>query len=400
MVIYFEFNAKQLVYFRNKASQVKRNLYLFGKNLVTNNCFPMDIKSHKMNVMDTPFDTKLVDVCFKNDSNVVTFSGRYGNIDNRTKQFVSAAFEGVHHNTTCNNTYYVKEIFRFREIIVVTSCAYKKMSDTFFVSIIIHMLENRIKNIHRIMQSWKGPLVIVIEVEKDNMCKVYNQIYKLISDKYFNLAVVLVVKQSDVYPINWMRNIGQLHAITDYIMHIDADFIPSPYLYQTILHNASFWTTMRNAALIIPAFENMSIETRIPQNKSNILAMKESVQPFHIDKNPCGHGRTNYEKWQHSDHLYEINPGNKCFNCYEPYFVVDRQLAPLYPETLLNRFYNKLPGFGELCHKKFQFLVHPEAYLVHIYHKRSMKLDNSKLDDLFPCIKKAWKSYNDQKKEH
>ena len=63
--------------------------------------------------------------------------------------------------------------------------------------------------------------------------------------------------QESFYPHNLLRNIAVENAMTDYVLHLDVDFVPSENAHDTLVEHIQRFDAERQStqALVLPAFE-------------------------------------------------------------------------------------------------------------------------------------------------
>ena len=105
---------------------------------------------------------------------------------------------------------------------------------------------------------------------------------------------LLIDKRSGApfYPHNILRNIAMENALTDHILNLDVDFIPSPHSHDYLLTYLSSPGLPEKKALILPSFERKLLENEaeasvtasdLPASKLQLLGeMLQSwaVHPF------------------------------------------------------------------------------------------------------------------------
>ena len=186
--------------------------------------------------------------------------------------------------------------------------------------------------------------------------------------------IVIQERNDDPYPVNIMRNFAMNHSSTDYVLILDADFVPNPDAWERIL----VWLEQRDgmvaldskSAFIVPAFEcvargdqePVSIED-LPQTKEILMQtlLEGWIQPFHFKSWPRGHTPTNFGKWYLASKPYGIIWEPR----FEPYVIVNRHDVPQFWENFVGFGYNKLSFIMELNIAGFHFHVLPDVYIIH-----------------------------------
>ncbi len=171
-----------------------------------------------------------------------------------------------------------------------------------------------------------------------------------------NIALHVVFKDSDYYPVNYLRNVALETVETEFVLSLDVDFITSNSLYErlvttlTTLHRsrevrvcvcvrvcacvrvcmraclcsvhlqlhlnmclnaqvAHMPADAKKVALVIPAFETAQYRFKMPSDKRELIRQWDigAVTTFREVVWPKGHAPTDYDKWRVADEPYIIN---------------------------------------------------------------------------------------------
>lgn len=208
-----------------------------------------------------------------------------------------------------------------------------------------------------------------------------------------NIKVHLVLRTGHLYPVNWLRNLLILKAQTEYILSIDADFLPNKNLLSDILKEfAKIESTNsgQKTAVIVPAFEIFSNDVTFPATKRDVTLLEGQghVDVFHRKWHPDGHRIWLYNTWKNARDSYSLRKESICSEP-EPYIAVRRSQSPYFPETLLERGKNKVAYHFEMCIADFRFVVLADGFLVHKPHTEASKA-SARVDR---CVTQAWSQY-------
>jgi len=193
---------------------------------------------------------------------------------------------------------------------------------------------------------------------------------------------IVVNRQRDLdYPINFLRNVALNSARTDFVLVLDADFIPHANAHDMLLKEIKATPTLINdtkALLILPAFERflMDNETEtlvtaldLPPTKEAFLEQWEQnhdlYDEFHRER--CGHCHrpTNFRLWYKTREVYKVSYRVS----FEPYFVLRKSpTLPPFWEHFTGFGKNKISWIEEMAAAGYQFYVSPESFLIHIHH--------------------------------
>ncbi|KAK2143117.1 hypothetical protein LSH36_875g00012 [Paralvinella palmiformis] len=231
------------------------------------------------------------------------------------------------------------------------------------VTLITQLMFNRIDNLERLLQSWKGPSQVTLYLTDEEVIS-FKDFYQQ-SDvlKQADATYHVVFKRHDdshdyklppagnvtsygttstmFYPINYARNVAIRETKTPFYVMIDVDFAAQPSLYQNIMSYIKQLKPNEKKVFIIPVFETQYKHYRLPKTKEQLLKDLEAhllIAYHQVAKGwTKGHERTNYEKWKTSEVPYEV----RWEFGYEPYVVVPTSEF-IYDETLVERMRDKL----------------------------------------------------------
>jgi hypothetical protein len=82
---------------------------------------------------------------------------------------------------------------------------------------------------------------------------------------------------------------------------------------------------------------------------------------------PQGHEKTNFWRWINTTEAYEVEYQIG----FEPYILMARKFVPYYDERFRGYYWNKVQHLMHISmQNRFQFVIHPEAFVVHIPHRK------------------------------
>lgn len=237
---------------------------------------------------------------------------------------------------------------------------------------------DKFDRIKEMSSHWNGPISCSVLCFGD-IKQVEEDILKAIEtwpprSEPITFHIVIEERNDDPYPTNIMRNFAMNHARTDYVLILDADFVPNPNAWESIL----VWLEKRDGilaldskrAFIVPAFEcipsgdqeSIPVED-LPRTKENLIKdLSEGwIQPFHLESWPRGHSPTNFGKWYSASKPYGIIWEPR----FEPYVIVNRNEVPQFWEGFVGFGYNKLSFIMELHIAGYHFHVLPDVFIIH-----------------------------------
>lgn len=220
-------------------------------------------------------------------------------------------------------------------------------------------------------------------------------------DLMFVYEVVGEEMMTAMLPINTIRNYALLQARTDLLSMIDVDLLISKTLFRDMLDANTFEYYKTECAkkklFVLPAFEtaysaNFSaaydLAWQACQNdKTGVLRLcdKGLIFQFALPIFFTGHGATNYKQWFNSVQPYKIDYRSM----YEPWFILDRHHNPLYDVRFRGYGWNKVTHVAACNASGFDFMVYPNAFIVHRQHTRSSAAKSYFKTKKDPKIKKS-----------
>jgi hypothetical protein len=226
-----------------------------------------------------------------------------------------------------------------------------------------------------------------------------------LQDMGCNLAMINVSvlasasrKQDEKYPVNRLRNLALSKVTTSHTITMDADFLVSPGLYETLRLHRNVLVIDHKLALVIPALEiprrceppsspgcrNYHMQMAAVNKKH---ASKLKLKPFQVSTNPQGHSSTRYKSWfsQAAKQLVPI----KCVHSgrYEPYLVVRHcRDTPPFQEAFTGYGQNKISWIKHILVLGYKMFRIGDGFCVHVPHGAS-------------TAKKLWRSERKQRKK-
>ncbi|KFM79338.1 Glycosyltransferase-like protein LARGE1, partial [Stegodyphus mimosarum] len=124
-------------------------------------------------------------------------------------------------------------------------------------------------------------------------------------------------------------------------------------------------------ALIVPAFETQRYRLTFPKSKAELLSMLDmgTLFTFRYHVWTRGHAPTNYAKWRTATTPYRVQWELD----FEPYIVVRRDV-PEYDRRFVGFGWNKVSHIMELYAQGYEFVVLPNAFIVHMPHAPSFDI--------------------------
>ncbi len=159
------------------------------------------------------------------------------------------------------------------------------------------------------LTNWKGPASVSVYVTREeysHFVSTINSETVLMSRK--NVALQVVFKIGDLYPINFLRNVATRRVITNFVFVVDVDLIPNMAMHETLRKYTSVGRPMPYEVLVVPAFEAKTSTVSVPKTKPDLLLEMDrgTIAPSYLDVFPKGHGPTQFEKWKKYSVPYQV----------------------------------------------------------------------------------------------
>ncbi|KAF9578440.1 hypothetical protein BGW38_005748, partial [Lunasporangiospora selenospora] len=231
------------------------------------------------------------------------------------------------------------------------------------------------------MRAWNGPVSAVIFLASNSdvfeLQKYFERPGKL---ELYESAALTIVKPEytsgvhNRYPINHLRNIGILTAMTDYIYVIDADFVPTTRLYQfartTVI--SLIETASTPTAYVVPCLAiKEEYQGLYPDTIQELQPMIRSHAAYITDPR-AGHGPTATSIFLNPP-IYGGSPAFEvCYESqWEPYYIVNRNAPhPYYDERFKNQGGDKQSHALLMNALGYRFMVLREHFMYHMDHPR------------------------------
>ena len=260
------------------------------------------------------------------------------------------------------------------------------------VTLLTQLTSDRTYMLDIIQKRWEGPIIAVVYAM--DIINKHKQLSNWLTNTgRENIKILLVKKQGNLYPVNWLRNLALQRATSKYIFVTDGDFVPSLHLYTTLLKHLRRLEQQgkENTVVVVPAFELLLSNMKIPGTRDELLRDYKHglVDHFHRAAWPGAHNLTNYAKWKTAKAPYVIPQQTPCNDVYEPYIAMNRKRSPYFPETLLERRKNKIAYQYELCMSGFKYMVVHDGFLIHKHLPESMRA----LNKVEKCVEIAWEVF-------
>lgn len=241
------------------------------------------------------------------------------------------------------------------------------------VTLVAQFSFDRLPILESIFEHWKGPMSMAGYVT-DSEALQLSPYFKNVKgfQKRKNIAIHLVYKYGRLYPINHLRNIALANVGTPYVFLSDIDFVPMFDLYEYLKASVTALEPGRHKrALVVPAFEAPDYKFFYPHSKETLLQMLlgGTIKIFRHDLWKQGHAPTDYKKWKGASKPYKV----KWAPDFEPYVIVQKNVTK-YDERFMGFGWNKVSHIMELGAQGYEFVVLPNAFMIHSPHTPSLDI--------------------------
>ena len=266
------------------------------------------------------------------------------------------------------------------------------------VTLVTQMSMDRLHMLDLISRNWDGPISITLYASDSDMREVLSYISAspVLKDSK-KLALHVVSKKGQFYPINHLRNIAIDYVKTPYMYLSDIDFRPMNGLYHYIKKSIQV-IGRKKQALIVPAFESLLYQINFPASKKELIKMLNNKQLFKFKEHTwkVGHSPTDYQHWKIADKPYKVNWAEN----FEPYVVVNRNVTR-YDEKFVGYGLNKVSHIMELHAQGYEFMVLPQAFMIHMPHAPSTDSTHFRQSKHYrECIKVFEKEFKRELKKY
>lgn len=241
------------------------------------------------------------------------------------------------------------------------------------VTLVAQLSMDRLQMLEMICRHWEGPISIALymsDAEAQQFLRYALGSETLMSRK--NIGYHIVYRDGQFYPVNLLRNTALQEVKTPFVFLSDIDFLPMYGLYEYLKKAASMMDlTNEKKALVVPAFETQRYRLEFPKTKSELLSMLDmgTLFTFRYHVWAKGHAPTNFAKWRTATTPYQVEWEQD----FEPYIVVRRDI-PLFDLRFMGFGWNKVSHIMELDSRGFEFIVVPNAFIIHMPHAPSFDI--------------------------
>ncbi|XP_072033911.1 xylosyl- and glucuronyltransferase LARGE1-like [Amphiura filiformis] len=264
---------------------------------------------------------------------------------------------------------------------------YTPKSDGNDVTLVAQLSMDRLQMLEAICKHWEGPISLALYMSDAEAQQFLR--YALSSDVLMarkNIGYHVVYKDGQFYPVNFLRNTALRQVTTPYVFLSDIDFLPMYGLYE-YQRKAIAMVDMKatNKALIIPAFETLRYRLTFPKSKADLLHMLDmgTLFTFRYHVWQKGHAPTNFAKWRTATTPYKVQWEPD----FEPYVVVKKE-CPVYDLRFVGFGWNKVSHIMELDAQGYEFIVLPNAFIIHMPHTPSFDIAKFRSSESYRlCLK-------------
>uniref|UniRef100_T1JEW5 Glycosyltransferase-like protein LARGE1 n=1 Tax=Strigamia maritima TaxID=126957 RepID=T1JEW5_STRMM len=250
---------------------------------------------------------------------------------------------------------------------------YEPTADGNDVTLVAQLSMDRMQMVEALCKHWDGPISFALYMSDAEAQQFLS--YALNSDilkTRKNVGYHVVYKDGQFYPVNFLRNVALQQVNTPYVFLADIDFLPMYELYEYLKKSISLLSMESSKkALIVPAFETQRYRLTFPRSKADLLSMLDmgTLFTFRYHVWTKGHAPTNYAKWRTATTPYKVRWDTD----FEPYVLVRRDV-PEYDRRFVGFGWNKVSHIMELDALGYEFIVLPNAFIIHMPHAPSFDI--------------------------
>ncbi|XP_013415637.1 LARGE xylosyl- and glucuronyltransferase 1-like isoform X2 [Lingula anatina] len=255
------------------------------------------------------------------------------------------------------------------------------------VTLVAQLSMDRLQMLEAICKHWEGPISLALYMS-DAEAQAFLR-YALGSETLMarkNIGYHVVYKDGQFFPVNYLRNVAVRQVNTPYMFLSDIDFLPMYGLYDYLKKATSMMDiTVEKKALIVPAFETQRYRLTFPKSKADLLSMLDmaTLFTFRFHVWPQGHAPTNFAKWRSATTPYKVSWESD----FEPYVVVSTNITD-YDQRFVGFGWNKVSHIMELDAQGYEFVVLPNAFIIHMPHAPSFDIAKFRSSSLYrKCLK-------------
>ncbi|XP_052800694.1 xylosyl- and glucuronyltransferase LARGE2s-like [Mya arenaria] len=255
------------------------------------------------------------------------------------------------------------------------------------VTLVAQLSMDRLQMLETICKHWEGPISLALymsDAEAQQFLRYAQGSETLMNRK--NIGYHVVFKDGQYYPVNYLRNVAMQQVQTEFMFLSDIDFLPMYGLYEYLKIAVSMANMGKERkALVIPAFETQRYRFTFPETKEQLLAQLATgeLYTFRYHVWAKGHAATNYDRWRNATSPYTA----KWELDFEPYIAVHKDI-PQFDQRFVGFGWNKVAHIMQLDVEDYEFVVLPNAFMIHMPHAPSFDIAKFRSSSLYRrCLK-------------
>ena len=278
-----------------------------------------------------------------------------------------------------------ERLYVYRTHLFYVEFVYKPLIDD--VTLVGQLGVDRLQALESLSTHWEGPISVAVYISDTESHKFLEFITasEVLSQRK-NIAYHVVFREGNFYPVNYLRNVAMSQVSTAYMFLSDIDFMPMKGLYEYSRKAVGMFDLENTRkALVVPAFETERYKFEFPASKLELLTMLDTgkVFPFRSQEWPQGHAPTDFAAWRRATTPYKVSWAND----FEPYVIVSRDV-PRYDNRFVGFGWNKVSHVMELDAQGYEFMVLPNAFIIHLPHAPSLDISKYRANEMYRhCLK-------------
>ncbi|GAM19003.1 hypothetical protein SAMD00019534_021780, partial [Acytostelium subglobosum LB1] len=235
--------------------------------------------------------------------------------------------------------------------------------DQYDFAIATHVTVDQLERLAWISDKWRAPISAAIYVHNDtDVSKIVSLIRSSYSVTQF-VDVHLLYSNNTRYPVNSLRNLAVQNAESEWVLMMDVDYLPPIYLYQNLESYAEKIPKDQMTGIAMASFSSSLGRFDLPNDKSELIDLISS-RKINSKTKEClkCHSATNYSRWYTEKDPYETTYKWT----YEPVLAIRKSQAVKFDERFKGIGYDIIGNTFALAAKGFNYVVLPEAWVVHV----------------------------------
>eukprot|EP01133_Synstelium_polycarpum_P011011 gene11011-12832_t len=271
--------------------------------------------------------------------------------------------------------------------------------DRYVASLATQVTVDRLDRIVLMADKWQAPVSAAVFIRAESELEILTQMINSYQSLADFVDFHLLYANHTRYPVNNLRNLSTKNAHTEFVLIMDADFIPPLGMHDYLRdYIEEVQASGKKTAFVVPSFSSSADPRILPDDKPTLIDMieKKLVSPSNLLVCPKCHSPTDYPKWFESEVAYPA----KYRWIYEPFLLFNKTNNEMFDDRLKGYGFDKNSHVFSMAVAGYDFVVLPHAFIIHINHPTSSwegpSLNEQQWDalrivcELIPDVKKKY----------